>query len=118
MNTQTPNVEDALTTAEALIESRMDAVRRLVEADHAAVAAAEAKREADRARSEAWKAARDAGWTEPELRKVGLKAERKRTTTRRRTSTAKTTTGTDNAMTSTTDGHVSDHGEGETNEHV
>lgn len=74
-----PNVEEM---ARALLEERLQPVRSLTAATHQVERARQELATAERNRADQWKAAVSAGWSEAELRRLGLKAPQRRSTGR------------------------------------
>lgn len=83
-----PNPEQAAESARALLAERVELVRKVAAAAAEHERAKEAAEEAERDFAAAYKAATAGGWSENELRHVGISAPRRRTPGRPRKSRA------------------------------
>lgn len=88
MSEAIPDTTPQLDAARGLLESRLDAIRQALTAYTEHERAQEAAKDAETAAVKAYRAALATGWSEQELKKIGLDAPGKVQRVRRRRSTA------------------------------
>lgn len=84
MSEATHDTTDQLDTARGLLESRLDAIRQALTARTEHEHAQAAVKEAETADIKAYRGALSAGWSEQELKKIGLPAPEKVSRVQRR----------------------------------